>query len=58
MDLPIVHKDVIVRPPGQEVVYTVTVKRHPLDNENDMYNVTDDPTERSNLYEAPAFAQR
>ncbi len=60
-------KDVVVRPPEEEppilpgvheVVYTVTVKRQPFVDEFEMYNVTDDPTELSNLYNDPAFAQQ
>ncbi len=64
---PCVPQDVVVRPPEdepqpnlpvQEVTYTVTVKRRPRSEEFEMYNVTDDPTELSNLYGRRRFASQ
>lgn len=56
-------KDVVARPPElppelpvQVVEYIVTVKRQAFEDEFEMYNVTDDPTELENLYDRPLFA--
>lgn len=40
----------------QPIAYTVTVKSTPRQPEFEMYNVTDDPMELSNLWNKPAYA--
>jgi choline-sulfatase len=58
-------KDVVVKPkprqpdlPGETTVeYLKRTKYHPEDEEFELYNVTDDPLELSNLAGNPAYAQ-
>jgi choline-sulfatase len=40
------------------VLYTRSVKKTPLPDEFEMYNVTADPMELANLYNVPAFASQ
>ena len=49
-------EDIPTKPGTYRIPYEATVKQTPVDDQFEMYNVTDDPMELTNLYNDPGYA--